>query len=141
MEKAFTLLELTFVIVIIGILSAVAIPRFAATRDDALVARGMSTLAAVRSAIASERQKRILRGDYTAITNLSNGASGRIFTKFNDDGNGKANGILDYGLKSGTNPGQWSKSSTTYTFYYQGGSCAFALTSNRLTGTCTAFGD
>ena len=141
MNKAFTMIELVFVIVVIGILSAIAVPKFAATRDDALISRGMSTLSAVRSAIASERQKRILRGDYKPINDLSNGASGRIFTKFNDDGNDKANRILDYGLKSGTNPGQWSKSSTTYTFYYQGGSCAFALTSNRLTGTCTAFGD
>ena len=32
---AFTMIELVFVIVILGILAAVAIPRLAATRDDA----------------------------------------------------------------------------------------------------------
>jgi len=36
MKKAFTMIELIFVIVILGILAAVAMPRLSATRDDAL---------------------------------------------------------------------------------------------------------
>jgi len=38
MKKAFTMIELIFVIVIIGILASFAIPRLSATRDDAKVA-------------------------------------------------------------------------------------------------------
>ena len=36
MRTAFTMIELVFVIVILGILAVVAIPKLAATRDDAV---------------------------------------------------------------------------------------------------------
>jgi len=43
-KKAFTMVELIFVIVIIGILATVAMPRLGATRDDAKIAKTVSNL-------------------------------------------------------------------------------------------------
>ena len=81
---AFTMIELVFVIVVIGILAAIAVPKFAATRDDATITKAMATIGSVRSALATERQKRILRGDFTKIYRLtdSNGAGDAIFDAF-----------------------------------------------------------
>jgi len=50
-KKAFTLIELIFVIVIIGVLSAVAIPKFSGLTANSKVAAELATASTIQSAI------------------------------------------------------------------------------------------
>ena len=74
MKKAFTLIELVFVIVILGVLATVAIPKLIVTRDDAEIAKAKSQIAAVRSGIQLKRNEMILSGRQGYPTNLEDGA-------------------------------------------------------------------
>lgn len=73
--KAFTLVEVLIVVVILGILSAVVIPRFAGASDDARTSATQSTVASVRSAIATYRTGAIIQGDapYPTLAQLTDG--------------------------------------------------------------------
>ena len=74
MKKGFTMIELIFVIVILGVLASVAIPRLAATRDDAEVAKAATNLTTAVSDItayytAKGSFEANAQQDFTKITN------------------------------------------------------------------------
>lgn len=60
MKKAFTMIELIFVIVALGILAMVALPRLASSKEDAEITRVKAEIAAIRSAIQTHRGANLL---------------------------------------------------------------------------------
>lgn len=103
MKKAFTLIELVFVIVILGILATVAIPKLIVTRDDAEIAKAKSQIAAVRSGIQLKRNEMILSGTQGYPTSLEDGDccfGGILSTKIEQRKDDNS-----YGWKKETNTG------------------------------------
>lgn len=72
MKKAFTLVELIFVILIIGILSAVAIPKFSGLSDNAKIAAELATASSVQTALdACYGEWIINEGEFTCGFDIS----------------------------------------------------------------------
>ncbi|MCX6052835.1 MAG: prepilin-type N-terminal cleavage/methylation domain-containing protein [Campylobacterales bacterium] len=130
-KNAFTMIEMIFVIVILGILAAIAVPKMAATRTDAEITKGRADIASIRSAIITERQGRLIQGQSGWITKLSN------TTLF--DGNDSTHTLLMYGIAAGTGSGHWQSTNADglhYTFTIQTTAVPFTYDSSTGMFTC-----
>jgi len=134
-NRAFTMIELVFVIVVLGILAAVALPRFAASRTDAEISKGVADVSSIRSAIISERQSRLITGDNKYIE--AGSGAGQL-----DDGS-LFGGVLTYGITAKDSSGHWHSSSAsdenTSTVKYKVSTTDVLFTYTRSNGifTCT----
>ena len=139
MKKAFTMIELIFVIIIIGVLATIAVPKFAGMKNTAEIGNARSDVAAIRSAIMTERQRSLVQGTASYIPNISTGAGATVlFT-----GNG-ARTLLTYGIKAGTGAGGWSINNyVAKTYDYNSGTATTTFTYNSTLGTfnCTQAGN
>jgi len=134
-REAFTMIELVFVIVVLGILAAVAIPRFSATRTDAQISKGRADVASIRSAIITERQSRLITGDSQFI------AAGVGSGKLDGSATELFSGVLTYPVIASNSDGHWhtraSSDATSSTVKYKIGTTDVVFTYTRSTGVFT----
>ena len=96
MKKGFTMIELIFVIVILGILASVAIPRLAATREDAEISAAVANL---RTLVSDATAYYTAKGSFdtntkwSEITNVPLGSAAS--TNATTDANLKIGGVDD----------------------------------------------
>ncbi len=69
-RSGFTMIELVFVIVILGILASVAIPKLAATRDDANIAKASTEISSMVSDMGSYYTAKGHFGKVSDMTNV-----------------------------------------------------------------------
>ncbi|WP_456480439.1 type II secretion system protein [Nautilia sp.] len=103
MKKSFTMMELVFVIVIIGILSAIALPKLWVTRDDAAVAKLRADVSSIRSSISNKYGKNILSGSDSCPPLESDPNNNKLF-----------DGILTYPITKNTGAVKWDGNGTDY---------------------------
>lgn len=71
MKKGFTMIELIFVIVILGILAAVALPRLAGTANDARIETMNSFIGTLNRSVAPTMWSKAIRDGNGSVTGLN----------------------------------------------------------------------
>jgi len=145
MRKAFTMIELTFVIVIIGIITAVAVPALNETRSDASIESAWITQKCVNADIARIRASGMMAWTYwDAVKFTEAGYDKPLFDKLSVKANKTDTGVKSMGDYYGRScedrksTGCWvSRDGIHYEFRVAGSGKAilFTLTKTKLTKT------
>ena len=114
-KKAFTMIELIFVIVVLGILSSIAISKLAVTRDDAIITKGRSDVAAIRNAIALAKSIQMMEGKGTLYPSTLDSGGSNNNKLFDVSTNGIK--LLDYPIYAKDADGHWKKISNNIYAY------------------------
>jgi len=107
MKNSFTLLELVFVIIIIGILAGIALPRLFSGVDDAVNAKVKTEVSTVRSAISSKYTKNVLAGNNNCPTLEKSTSDDTLFEN-----------ILTYPISKQQGSLHWDGNGTDYNVTY-----------------------
>jgi general secretion pathway protein G len=117
------MIELVFVIVVIGILAGVAIPKLAVTRDDAKIVKAKTTVSAIRNSLGMQRQKLILSGKFACNNPKLSDNADKIFDTFKYDADDSANcptddRVLNYSMPvcEGDKKGCWVMNNGNYRY-------------------------
>ena len=129
-KNAFTMVELIFVILVLGILASIALPKFSKSKELSELSKGRADIASIRSTILTERQSQIIKGTSSFITKLTPNITDT--TLFIGDGTRK---LLMYGIKKGA----WQHTAAA-TYTYKVGLTTTTFEYDKDTGifTCTA---
>ena len=119
MKKSFTILELIFVIVVIGILAGVAVPRLFTGVDDAEVAKVQSDVATIRAAISTRYGKNIMAGNDNCPSLETDPNDNQLFE-----------GILTYPIKRNSGTVKWDGNGSDYNVTINGKVITFKYLNN-----------
>ena len=106
-RSGFTMIELIFVIVVLGILSAVAMPKFVNVQDDAIVSSEKAGIGSIRSAIAMLKGKAEIKRDNRIMTIVgADGSKKTLFVEYSKN-------LYPLALSTTTSQNSLSKTGTT----------------------------
>lgn len=80
MKKAYSMIELIFVIAIIGILASIAAPKLFATRTDAIIAKVKTDIASIKTGIELKHSADMINGSMSYPASLHDATLGGCFS-------------------------------------------------------------